>query len=853
MKMQKKHILGTMIVTSLLYACGGSGSSSSEAPQPAPAPSNGALSVAIVGLPAGAQSSVTVAGPNGFTSNVSGNTTLSDLAPGTYTLTTSPVSVDNIEFDVLPATVSLTVSANNTAAQELVYMTDVLSAGVISNFGSVYVNGVRYSTDDASVETDDNDNASEDDLSVGMTVSIQGRQTADAAINSASKISHFVHAEGPLDAVSLSENELVVFGQAYQVDSRTIFDDTSFVALQVGDIVEISAIKNEDDTWLATYVDLENSQDSFKLKGEVSNLNDAEQQFSLGSVIVDFSQATTEATLVNGLYVKVESNQSVIDGVLLADEIEVDNSNDDSISGRVDVDGVISEITANGFSLSGSAISWSESTDFVAGTSASLAVGIRVKVNGIKTDNGIVAERVRFDKQGEIDVEGLLQAVDLENNTITILDTVFVVDEFSQLKDDSDLDIRRFSLSQLNIGDLIEVEAFASGDSLVVKKMEREETAGSSDRDDHEAKLKGSVLAIDGTSLQLQGALITTGQFTEYELGDSDVSADTFFAQIAAGDWIEVEGIRQADGSFLATEIETGSSSSQNGDDQSGGVEFEGVITDFNSIESFTVNGRLITTNDRTIFRDQALSILANGVRVEIYGREADNGDILATRVKIEDGEDSDDFDIEIKGVLDANAANDTMVINQQVILFDSSTRFSDGSAADLLQGTFVEVDAILDENGALYAYEIDIENSDDQSDVEINGVISEILENNEIVVAGVTIVLTNNTEYENGSANRLDVGLYVEVEGRFNEQQKLIADELEFGESERNEIEGSIGQVLSDTQFTLGNLTVQHDRFTKFEDGSVADILPGVEVELKGFINEDGIFIAEKIEFSDD
>jgi hypothetical protein len=849
MKMQKRYILSTMVATSMLYACGGSGDSGVTAP---PISANGSLSVSIVGLPSGAQSSVSVTGPGGFSSNVSESTTLSNLAPGTYTLTTSAVSADNIEFDVLPASFSLNVSANGTATQELIYMTDVQSEGVISNFGSVYVNGVRFSTDGATVETDDSDDASEDDLRVGMSVTVKGRQTADGSINSARKIIHSVHVEGPLDVISLADSQLVVFGQVYQVDSRTVFDDTTLSTLQVGDIVEISAIKGADDTWIATYVELENDADSFKLIGEVSNLNTTEQQFNLGSVVIDYSQANIDAALDNGQWVKVSSNQGLIDGVIVADRIKLDDEGDDNDVDRKSVDGIISELGDNQFNISGKTIIWNENTSFVAGTSDDLILGVRVKVKGTRTDDGIVAERIRFDKRSELEMEGVLQAVDLENSTVTVVNTVFLVDEFSRLKDDSELEIRRFSLDQLNVGDLLEVEAFLNGETLVVKTLEREKTVGESN-DDDDAKLKGKVIAIDGTVLELQGALVSTGQFTEFELGDADVSADAFFAQIAVGDWVEVEGIRQLDGSILATEIETSSENGGNGDDESGGVEFKGVIANFESVESFTVNGRQVTTNERTFFKGNALAMLADGVLIEVYGREADNGDILATRIELEDMNDRDDYDVEIKGLLEADAANGMIVINQQEIMFDDSTRFSDGSAADLLQGTFVEVDAILNENGVLFAYEIDIEDRDDDNSVDVEGVISEILENNEIVVAGITIVLTDNTEFENGNMDRLEVGLYIEVEGRFNEEQKLVADEVEFGDAQRDELEGAIGQVLSDTQFTLGNFTVQHDQYTKFNEGSVNDIAANVQVEVKGFINDENIFIAEKIEFEDD
>lgn len=846
MKIQKKHLFGTMAVTTMLYACGGS---SDTAVDPiSPIGTVGAIELSIKGLPTGTNATVSVTGPGGYSSEVNSNATLSSLIPGAYTVTASPVESQNSEFDVIPASVSFNVTANNTAIQELVYMTDIQSMGVISNFGSVYVNGTRFSTDDATISTDDNDDASEDDLNVGMNVTVKGRKTADGSVSTASHIDYSVNAEGPIESISLSDNQLVVLGQVYQVNSRTVFEDIVFSDLKVGDVVEISAIQSNEDTWLATHIEIEDADDTYKLVGEIANLDENAQTFSVGSVVVDYSQADIEGALFNGAVVKITSALGSVEGLIVADEVEL--KDDDNDSDKLALDGIITSLTENQFVIGSETVQWDENTQFKAGDSADLNVGVRVKIEVAEVDGNLVASLIRFDKQGEIELEGLIQDIDLENSTITVLGTVFLVDEYSQLKDDSDLDIRRFRLDLLNIADLVEIEAFSNGEDLIVKTLEREETDASADNDDAEAEIKGKVIAIDEQTIELQGALVVTGPFTEYELGDSDVSADEFFAELLAGDWIEVEGIRQADGSILATEIETSSADGDNGDDESGGVEFSGLISSFDSVTSFTVNGRLITTDERTIFKDNAFTMIAEGVRVEIYGREADNGEILATRIEIEDNDDSDDYYVELEGALEADAENGLLLINQQQVFFDDSTQISDGSVADLVQGTYVEIEASVDENGVLFAREIEIEDGDDENSADVEGTISELLDNGEIVVEGITIIVNEATEFEDGNISRIQVGTYVEVEGHFNEQQKLVAERIEFTDADESEIQGRIGDVLSENQFTLGAFTVEHNQFTAFQYGSVTDISADAEVEVDGFINEGGIFIAEKIEF---
>ncbi len=79
----------------------------------------GALTVTISGLPDGTTSAVTVSGPGGYHATLSLSTTLSDLEPGAYTLTGTPVAVGPDSYDV-PAPVGANVVASLTPASAAV-------------------------------------------------------------------------------------------------------------------------------------------------------------------------------------------------------------------------------------------------------------------------------------------------------------------------------------------------------------------------------------------------------------------------------------------------------------------------------------------------------------------------------------------------------------------------------------------------------------------------------------------------------------------------------------------------------------------------------------------------------------
>ena len=75
--------------------------------------------------------------------------------------------------------------------------------GVITGFGSVFINGVEYETDSAEVSTDDNAGASETDLHVGMVITLNGEVNEDGITGNASSIHYDEQLKGPLDSIDL--------------------------------------------------------------------------------------------------------------------------------------------------------------------------------------------------------------------------------------------------------------------------------------------------------------------------------------------------------------------------------------------------------------------------------------------------------------------------------------------------------------------------------------------------------------------------------------------------------------------------------------------------------------------------
>lgn len=106
--------------------------------------SSGAIAVAVTGLPASAAGAVSITGPAGFARAVTATETVTELTPGAYVVTASPVVVGGITYIPTPSTRSLNVSASlvaqpapvayAAAAGRLNIATTGLSGGVTPTF-----------------------------------------------------------------------------------------------------------------------------------------------------------------------------------------------------------------------------------------------------------------------------------------------------------------------------------------------------------------------------------------------------------------------------------------------------------------------------------------------------------------------------------------------------------------------------------------------------------------------------------------------------------------------------------------------------------------------------------------------
>ncbi|MEJ2650978.1 MAG: DUF5666 domain-containing protein [Gammaproteobacteria bacterium] len=395
--------------------------------------------------------------------------------------------------------------------------TTTTSQGVITGFGSVFVNGVEYYIGNNTAISVNGRDRSESDLQLGMLVTVKGTVNPDGKIGMANEITYANQVNGVVTANTVSSDgtgTLTVMGQTVTVTADTVFDSnvagiTSPDLIQVGNIVEISGYASNTGDITATRIEVKASSQTavamIEVKGVISNLDTTTSTFTIGALTVDYSGLSAanlpSVALADGLYVEVKST-TTFDGTgpLVASAIYLE---DDGFKGHdghegegLEVWGLVTADYANGqFEVNGRTVQVDANTLLVNGTTDQLLTGNQIKVRTHYDANGnLVADRIEFKFTTAYEFQGTLQAVDTTAGTVTVLGKTIYVNSSTLMMDKSSDAMRYFSLTDLdpNNSDYLEVHAYkdAATGNLIATKLERESYSSQS-------KLIGPVQAVN--------------------------------------------------------------------------------------------------------------------------------------------------------------------------------------------------------------------------------------------------------------------------------------------------------------------------------------------------------------------
>lgn len=358
-----------------------------------------------------------------------------------------------------------------------------VSVGTVTSqrANSVTVNGVQFDLQAANISVN-GDSGSQTDLELGQVVSIKADYFTDGTAT-ATVLEYHGSLEGPIDNIDAETASLIVMGQRIIIKNDTQFDDTDLNTLIVGQIVEVSGVVNTKGQIEASYIGL-CDQDTleFGVVGSVSALDTTAQTFKINDLTIGYSQASdldlVEDLLADNTFVNLYGTLSTDSNgqrILQAIEIELDEAMETEDGNLVEISGFVSTTLENGvFSLSGLTIKVTDDTSFDYGDSSLLGLDTHVEVEGVVNSDGtITAKYIYAEPENEIDIMAIIEAIDLENNTFTALGKTFSINANTLIADQGDYEDydeweSSLSLSDLKVGDLIEISAYPSSNEQIL-------------------------------------------------------------------------------------------------------------------------------------------------------------------------------------------------------------------------------------------------------------------------------------------------------------------------------------------------------------------------------------------------
>jgi len=364
-----------------------------------------------------------------------------------------------------------------------------ITQGKITGFGSIFVNGIEFDTNQSQFVVDGDTALTEADLSIGMVVRILGSVDSNGLVGTANNVKYDDEIQGPIASITAAVNgqkSFVIFDKSITIDeSSTSFNNTNFTDITDGDIVEISGFKTSDTEIEATFVKKTgdfNLNEEVELKGTISSLSSS--SFTLAGATINFdSQTEIEAPggiLSNGLFVEVKGNLASLSPIeILAEKIEVE---DDAFEDgdEVSLQGVISNFMDDSdFEINGQTVNAS-GADRSPGNLV-LDNGLNVEVEGEIVNGVLIAEEVEL-REGDVEIKARVFSVDINNKQFTFefessSGTILVTTD-NQTEFEDETSSGSFSLSQVMIGNFIKIEGIDTGSEIIANQVKRLDPAG---------------------------------------------------------------------------------------------------------------------------------------------------------------------------------------------------------------------------------------------------------------------------------------------------------------------------------------------------------------------------------------
>ncbi len=364
------------------------------------------------------------------------------------------------------------------------------SKGTVSRFSSIYVNGVRYNTDQT-VFLIDGELGYESDLRVGQVVTVFGSIDAGGTTGTADLVIYEDAVEGPVTGIDPQLSQFTVLGQTIIVDDDTSYSfregADSLSDLRDDDIVQVSGHTNADGVVVATHIGSAAATDGFDVTGTVTSISNDTYQLSIGGLDVDFSAANIYGLAggIPNVGQQIEVTGSYASGRFVAESISSAPRAISAAAGdQVEIEGLVTDyVSPWNFEVDGVPVSIGWRTQFEGGWLFHVVPNAKLEVEGnFSSDGRLMADTVQFERTGSDRIEGRVENV--FGDEVVVGGMTIRVDIETEYEDNDVTDVHRFGIGDLRTGDYIRVRSYSDGGEAIATRLER---SFSSDDDDDES------------------------------------------------------------------------------------------------------------------------------------------------------------------------------------------------------------------------------------------------------------------------------------------------------------------------------------------------------------------------------
>ncbi len=462
----------------------------------------------------------------------------------------------------LASKIKLEDSTGNENEKEIELTGYVASAGT----NSFVINKVTFVVDASTEFRGRHGNSfSFDQITVGMMLEVKAKKQANGdllAIRVRTEDNEH-HGEdfeiaGYID--SLTANSIILGDKEFFVDNQTAIVDhhnmpASFNDLIKGEKIEVKAVKQPDNTYLALNIKIEDENENeseIKLTAQIEKIVGTD--ITIGGITFSTDANTvflnnsrmpvTLADLTVGMWVEVKGTKNS-DGTYYAATIKIE----DFVRTEIEIKGLISELADASFTVNGITFSVDSSTKIVdhlnnTALFSDLKVGLLVEVEGNKTGEATAAAiSIKIEDSADVEISGKITAVNSDN--IVLNGLTFFVNEKTIYLDQANMEA---AFSDLSVDLFVEVKASKNPDStLTATQIKIEDGMDFS-------KASGVAGTVNGNSIILPSGT--------YAINSSTLVIDNNYNiinanQLAAGQQVVVWALSNAPSNNTALQIQS--------------------------------------------------------------------------------------------------------------------------------------------------------------------------------------------------------------------------------------------------------------------------------------------------------